>query len=137
MKLIFYSLLIVVLSLSFSSCHKEGLEEFSNKISYLFFEQDITQDIESMTFKLYPSGTARLAIVINGRKKISPSALRQTQNSPIYRKVNIKYRKVLHSGNSGNKIPVISNCITLRHWLRKPIRLFSKWLKPNSFGKVP
>ena len=69
MKLIFYSLLIVVLSLSFSSCHKEGLEEFSNKISYLFFEQDITQDIESMTFKLYPSGTARLAIVIKSLGK--------------------------------------------------------------------
>lgn len=47
-----------------SSCHKEGLEEFLNDVSYIFFEQDFTEEIESMTFQLYPSGTARVAIVM-------------------------------------------------------------------------
>lgn len=64
MKFISYILLSSSLILGLSSCHKEGLEEFSNDISYLFFEQDITQNIESMTFKLYPSGTARISIVM-------------------------------------------------------------------------
>ena len=64
MRFFIYICILSSITFCFSSCHKEGLEEFTNDVSYLFFEQDITQNIESMTFKLYPSGTARIPVII-------------------------------------------------------------------------
>lgn len=64
MKSILYLSLFILLVSCFSSCHKQGLEEFKEDMSYIFFEQDLNDGLHSMTFKLYPSGTARIPVIV-------------------------------------------------------------------------
>lgn len=64
MKSILYLPALILLAYCLSSCHKQGLEEFKEDMSYIFFQQDLSDGLQSITFKLYPSGTARIPVIV-------------------------------------------------------------------------
>ncbi|MEG0796150.1 MAG: DUF4843 domain-containing protein [Odoribacter sp.] len=69
MKTILYIVLLTILVSGLNSCQKEDLGEFNNKVSFLFFEQNASKIIQSMTFKLYPTGKTILPIIVKSMGK--------------------------------------------------------------------